>query len=418
LDPEYDGIRVQPFFAGRNDREQIISRLMTLVQEDLRPFGITLQRHRGLAVENQGATTLFLGANGIVGSNGQSNRHQACDIDYGNNNHTDIAFVCDETWDSTEQTALALADVALHEAGHTFGLHHVNTGQSGLVYLESMGLRYTMGRSRMDEWVQDTSFQDRTFVTYVDEFGFPHGPGPQNSYQTLRRNLGLGGNPAGAPSALIDTSSPGVFLVTTGAGADTVAVQRLASGAVEVTVNGSAYELGTGLREIHIRTQADRRDQVLVQGELGDVRLRISEELADVVFARSKVDSRLAAYWNGSRLSPAADCNSGHSCALHPEAVNRSEETSGGPGRDALGMLLTVAPIRRAEEPGTTIEAIAVPLATPPASDPVTAPRVDRSGTTSSQRPGRLPACGSEWESAELLDLSCALDAIFAGLDR
>ena len=38
---------------------------------------------------------------------------------------------------------VAIADVILHEAGHTYGLHHVDTLVEGTVHLESMGLRYT-----------------------------------------------------------------------------------------------------------------------------------------------------------------------------------------------------------------------------------------------------------------------------------
>jgi hypothetical protein len=209
LDPEGDGIRVYPFFAGRNDREQIISRLLTLVQEDLQPFGITVRRHRTFAVENQGATTLFLGPNDL------RRPHQACDIDDGNNNRTDIAFVEDEyRWDTAERAALALADVALHQAGLTFGLHPVNTSQDGQVYPDSMGLRPTLGGSRIEEWAQDTSFLDRTFAAFVDANGRPHGPGPQNSYQTLRRNFGLDGNLSAELTAPIDTSSWGVFAGT------------------------------------------------------------------------------------------------------------------------------------------------------------------------------------------------------------
>jgi hypothetical protein len=305
LDPEGDGIRVQPLLAARADREQIISRIMAMVQDDLRPFGITVQRQTRLAVENQGATTLFFGPNGL------GSPHVACDIDYGNNNRTDIAFIGDESWGTAERTGTALADVALHEAGHTFGLHHVNTNQNGLVYFESMGWRYT--QDNQDLWVQDTSFQDRTFVAYVDKNGFPHGPGPQNSAQTLRQNFGAGGSPSPegnpapgnlarpGPVALVDTSTNGVFSVSTGRAADTITIQRLSSGAVEVTINGSAYEIGAGLREIHIHRQGGR-DRVRVLNDLGAVRVRLFARETDGPTPVAKIDPASAAYWNGSQL--------------------------------------------------------------------------------------------------------------------
>jgi hypothetical protein len=329
LDPQGDGIRVQPFLAARGDREQVIGRIMTMVQDDLRPFGITVQRRTGLAVENQGATTLFFGPNGL------SNQHVACDIDYGNNNRTDIAFIGDENvWGTAERMGVALADVALHEAGHTFGLHHVNTHQDGLIYFESMGWRYTQGDQ--SRWVQDTTFQDRTFVAYVDQNGFPHGPGPQNTYQTMRRNFGVTGSPApgGAPGpwdnpsaelvALVDTSTPGVFAVSTGSGTDTITVQQLPSGALEVTVNGSAYEIGPGLREIRIHSPGGR-DQVQLLSLLGDVRLSVFTEDQDAPTPDAKIDLAAAALWNGSQLQMAlSDLGEGCGCAECRMAVRQA----------------------------------------------------------------------------------------------
>jgi hypothetical protein len=347
LDPRGDGIRVPAFLAGRSDREQVISRLMAYLQADLQPFGITLQRHRGLAVENQGVSTVFLGANDVY-DDGRGSAHRACEVDFGNNNRTDIAFVGDENWGSLERTALALADVTLHEAGHTYGLHHVNTRQSGQLYPESMGLRYTT--STQSEWVQNTSFMDRTFVAYVDSTGHPHGPGPQNSYQALRRNLGVGGSLSGAPSALIDTSAWGTFRVSTGAGVDTIAVRRLASGAVEMTINGSAYELGAGLREIHIHTQGDRRDRIEVQGDLGDIRLRITAEQADAIFGAGKVDPRLAAYWNGSRLGSDSDHEGGCGGALGRWTGGEMQDFSGAQDWVGLGTPVAEHRIQNPEE--------------------------------------------------------------------
>src|SRR5262249_50018819 len=61
LDAEGDGIVVHPYLAGWSNREQIITRIIELMQEDLRPFGITVQRHTGPVVEGVGATTTFMG---------------------------------------------------------------------------------------------------------------------------------------------------------------------------------------------------------------------------------------------------------------------------------------------------------------------------------------------------------------------
>jgi hypothetical protein len=207
LDADANGITVQRFLGYRADREQVIARLTQLVQEDLAPFGVTVRRHTGLAVEGQNTTTIFLGPSSLT----NGNYHVASDVDFGNNNRTDIAFVGDEDWGSTERTALALADVTLHEAGHTYGLWHVNSGTA----LESMGLRYSI--NDQNQWVQNTRFLDQTFNAYVDPSGFAHGPGPQNSFQSLRQVFGLA---TGAPVGGATTANPSrrsmVLLAETG----------------------------------------------------------------------------------------------------------------------------------------------------------------------------------------------------------
>lgn len=181
LDTQGDGIRVNRFLDGRADRDAVISGIMTRLQADLRPYGITVQRVTGMGATGVGATTLFFGNHNMGGSAG----HIACDVDYNNNNQTDIAFIQDENWGTTDRTATALADVALHEAGHTFGLFHVNTVQSGVIYNESMGLRYSTAQS---EWVRDTSFMDRTFTEYLNHGG---GRGSQNAHRVMLANFGL-----------------------------------------------------------------------------------------------------------------------------------------------------------------------------------------------------------------------------------
>ncbi len=188
FDADQNGVNVQAFLGSRADREQIISQMLTMIQTDLNPFGIRVMRTTSGAVENQGATTLFLGrstlSNGLV--------HVADDIDFGNNNRTDIAFVGDENWGTASNTAIAMSDVALHEAGHTFGLYHVQSGSAA----ESMGLRYNTPQS---QWVTDTRFVDQAFNELPGHGG---GRGPQNAFQTMLRAFPVNGStPAGSNGA-------------------------------------------------------------------------------------------------------------------------------------------------------------------------------------------------------------------------
>lgn len=188
LDSDQNGINVSPFLASRSDREAIITQILAYIQADLNPYGMTVQRTTGLAVTGVGATTVFFGPATLTGGG----YHIACDIDMGNNNPTDIAFVGDEDWGTAADTALAMADVGLHEAGHTFGLWHVASGTNP----ESMGLRYNTPQS---QWLTNTFFMDQTFNAYVSG-GVAHGPGPQNSHQTMLAAFGGGGGGGGGPS--------------------------------------------------------------------------------------------------------------------------------------------------------------------------------------------------------------------------
>lgn len=147
------------------------------VQIDLQPYCITVERHYGSAVEGTGETTVFVGPSTMF------HPHIASALDFGNDNPTDVAFVGEEDWGDVDHTILALSDVVLHEAGHTFGLFHVNTEQNGVLYPETMGLRYSSPQS---EWIQDTSFLDRTFEEYDDHGG---GRGAQNAHDVMMSNF-------------------------------------------------------------------------------------------------------------------------------------------------------------------------------------------------------------------------------------
>lgn len=226
LDSDRNGISISRYLNGDANRNAVINRAVQLLQDDLGGFGITVRLHSGLAVENQFATTIFIGNSTL--SNGFF--HVAADIDYSNNNRTDIAFVGPErvfqrsngsfTFNSfgntfsVEGTALALADVILHEAGHTFGLYHVNTNFIGSVFPESMGLRYT--EANQDNWIRDTSFMDIRFNEFSTHGG---GRGPQNSFRTMMANFGWGGVvPAGAGLGVSGSPAASASPMPTGGG--------------------------------------------------------------------------------------------------------------------------------------------------------------------------------------------------------
>ena len=278
FDSDANGITIDPLLSGRGDREQIIKRMLYHLNQDLNQFGVTAKRHFGSAVENKNTTTIFLGPSSLTGG-----YHIACDIDIGNGNPTDIAFVGNEDWGSAEDTALALADVTLHEAGHTWGLWHVSSGTD----LESMGLRYNTPQS---SWLANTSFRDTTYAQYSN-----HGPSSINTFQTMHTIFGYGfASPA--VSATVDTSVDGIFAITTSGRNDVIETERLDSGLVEVRINGRVYRIGAGLREIRIYTQGDNRDSVTVLGDLGDVDLNVDRS-GTALLNNVKIDDSMKDYW-------------------------------------------------------------------------------------------------------------------------
>jgi len=278
FDGEGDGIKIEPLLSGRGDREQIIKLMLYHLNQDLKQFGITVKRHRGTAVENKFATTIFLGESTLT--NGY---HIACDIDQGNNNPTDIAFVGNEDWGSAEDTALALADVTLHEAGHTWGLWHVSSGTAA----ETMGLRYNTPQS---QWLQNTSFRDVTYAQYLN-----HGPSSINTFQTMHSVFGHGfASPAA--NVTVDTSVDGIFAITTSSRNDVIEMEQLESGLLEVRINGRVYRIDGGLREIRVYTQGDERDSVTILGDIGDVHLNVERSVSSML-NNVKVDESMREYW-------------------------------------------------------------------------------------------------------------------------
>lgn len=192
LDDDNNGIDVSPFWEGSLDREQVIAGVLQNMNTDLQAFGVQAVRHFGVAVEGVEATTLFLGPSTLT----NGNYHVACSIDEGNNDRTDIAFIGNDDvrndLTTTSRKVLAVSDVALHEAGHTFGLYHVQSGSN----TETMGLRYNTSTNR---WLQNTSFQNRTYA--LREISGRY----QNSYQYMRDTfvLNLTPSPAGNGVSLL-----------------------------------------------------------------------------------------------------------------------------------------------------------------------------------------------------------------------
>ncbi len=192
LDNNNNGILAKKFLANNANRTTIINQILAKVQEDMRPFGINVKRHFGKPVENQRTTTVYVGpvdypiqATGVAG-----------DIDYGNDNRTDIAFVRENI--ATNASLVQYhADLIVHESGHTFGLFHVNSPGT----VEAMGAGY----SENTFYGMDVSYMNRDFPEYQNHGG---GRGHQNSFATLTANFsnngaaaaGGAGNPGGADS--------------------------------------------------------------------------------------------------------------------------------------------------------------------------------------------------------------------------
>lgn len=187
-----DGIEVNRFLDGHEHRDAVIRGIHYQLQRDLARYGITVQLTSGGAVTGEGATTLFFGANSL-GSN------IAGDIDVYNDNDTDIGFIdgyfrsSADLSSDIQRAIYQYSDIALHEAGHTYGLHHVNTLDGNNLYAESMGLSYTVRDLPFNvDIAVDTGFVNRSFQPYVDQDGIDHsrGRGVQNSHERMEESFG------------------------------------------------------------------------------------------------------------------------------------------------------------------------------------------------------------------------------------
>ncbi len=179
LDPDMNGIGVQPFLQNQANRQNGITQVMQLLHADLRPFGINVQRHAGLAVESAVTSTVFVGTNTEVGNW----IGIASDVDFGNDNRTDIALAREVLGQTPAQTAQRMANLILHEAGHTFGLCHVQS----LGNAEAM--RAGNDPQAPNPFITDLGFLNRTLPTVVGQCG--GGPTSQNSFRRMVQTFGV-----------------------------------------------------------------------------------------------------------------------------------------------------------------------------------------------------------------------------------
>ena len=179
-----------------------------------------------------------------------------------------------------------MSDVVLHEAGHTYGLFHVDTTVGGQALPESMGLRYSV--SDPSQWVQDTTFMNRTFVEYLN-----HGDhrGYQNAHQTMLRNFGLANSVPVDEVVRYSLSDTGVFTVVASDAADIILGHELDGGAFELEINGQFIQLGEGVEELRIYTNGDSRDQIELATDLALQIFVDEQDNADLIHDTKPADS-------------------------------------------------------------------------------------------------------------------------------
>lgn len=181
LDPDDNGIIVPSFLQDNNNRENIIQKIMMNIYNDFKFFDVDIVRHKGLAVAGLGATTLFFGNTDF---NIPGLRGIASSVDTQNDNITDIGFVSFTFNGSEDEIARFASNTGAHEAGHTYGLSHVD--RNGYNELMRIGAQATnIGNAKYDY-----NFLDKDFSR-----NDPNSTGVQNSYRSLKFNLQSIGNP-------------------------------------------------------------------------------------------------------------------------------------------------------------------------------------------------------------------------------
>jgi hypothetical protein len=216
IDDDGNGVNVSSYRAGRSDRGLIISRTIQLLQADLGHFGITVARlgPGQRAVENQGATTAFVGPTTLTGTGLQG---IAGDIDFGNDNRTDICFNLPFGSGSVDKIATRMASLILHEAGHTWGLYHPDAPSTSR---EAMALSYTVPHgtdvhftnayytSSHDPRLRQNSYQVMMAWAYGapsgQTIGWPGGPGAESVARPSGCGCPLCGGQANRPTEARD----------------------------------------------------------------------------------------------------------------------------------------------------------------------------------------------------------------------
>src|SRR5262249_24510775 len=209
LDLNRDGIVVQPFLKGVANREAGLAQVLTLLQEAFGEFGVQIQRISGLAVTGLKATTLFVGPAAVDGES--SLRGISSDVDFGNDNRTDVCFAFGNYSGTNAEVAQFTANTAAHEVGHTLGLAHVdNLGLNELMRVGSLASDDQNARNNytfLDRYFDRVESGTTGLVYPKDSTGKRL---QQNSYKTLWANLGFTGPVfAGPGGSAVSDAAPG-----------------------------------------------------------------------------------------------------------------------------------------------------------------------------------------------------------------
>lgn len=318
LDEEHDGIHVEPYQISNADREEVVADVMNLVQQQLEPYNITVRRVTGGPVEGAGSTTVYIGVSDIR-STVEGSTGKASAVDWGNDNWTDIAFVQSDkhfNWGSNtmQDHVHMLTHTILHEAGHTWGLHHVFAFDeaSRTLYNDAMGMLYSAGQIeyRFDE-IPLSEFRDVTFYELVKD-GVGHGRDTiagndtQNSHQVMAATfLGENAGAAGSSTVLTDLTSDGAFLVRGSMAADRIVVRHVGEGTVLIDINGEQHILRGGPDAVYIYTNGDSNDSIVVDESLQHL-VTVLTGLSDFSDGQAKVSAAAAGHRNRSELSEQA----------------------------------------------------------------------------------------------------------------
>jgi hypothetical protein len=152
---------------------------------------------------------VFIGPNSTKNSTGSHSN--SGDIDVGNDNRTDVSFVNEDRvyTDSAGKlyltsyndrsdtvpagaafsiawTGMDVADQAIHEIGHTFGLSHVNDyGGTVSQVPDAMGYRYTTVGIQLKNWALDVSFVNQPLYLYNSDTKMTDYAHTQNSFVVM-----------------------------------------------------------------------------------------------------------------------------------------------------------------------------------------------------------------------------------------